>query len=247
MDDSREPRTGQEHAGRNPDGRRADARRRRWRSLPDSAPSFDGWKAADQSTHLLAEVIASAFASGLSWSAAHGGKPVFCPPRDLKGAQAMSALSDSSGTIPTWRRRPMGTAWRRPSARRFLARLDERGRVSLSPLRSPRTGPASLPAEALRIVARASGRTECQANHESTPAGGHNHTLDRRAGMSRKGANRAYRGRLGKDRSACQSRHSVVSAKWASLPEAELHICTTLYETFTSAANMVLGVGPHAL
>ena len=36
---------------------------------------LDGWKAADQSTHLLAEVIASAFAGGLSWSAAHGDKP----------------------------------------------------------------------------------------------------------------------------------------------------------------------------
>ena len=45
---------------------------------------LDGWKAADQSTHLLAEVIAGAFAGGLSWSAAHGDKPVYCPPPDLK-------------------------------------------------------------------------------------------------------------------------------------------------------------------
>ena len=32
-------------------------------------------------------------------------------------------------------------------------------------------------------------------------------------GMSQKGGKRAYRGRLGKDRSPCQSRHSITSAK----------------------------------
>lgn len=42
-----------------------------------------GWKDPDQATHFVAEVIASAFASGLSWSAAHGDKPVYCPPEGL--------------------------------------------------------------------------------------------------------------------------------------------------------------------
>ena len=38
---------------------------------------------------MLAEVIASAFASGLSWSSAHGGKEVYCPPPNLKGPEFM--------------------------------------------------------------------------------------------------------------------------------------------------------------
>ncbi len=42
-------------------------------------------------TRMLAEVIASAFASGLSWSTSLGGKQVYCPPPDLKGQQVMSA------------------------------------------------------------------------------------------------------------------------------------------------------------
>ena len=71
---------------------------------------LDGWKAADQSTHLLAEVIASAFASGLSWSAAHRGKPVFCPPPDLKGAQAMSALEQFLKDHPDAAGKPYGDA-----------------------------------------------------------------------------------------------------------------------------------------
>ena len=71
---------------------------------------IDGWKAADQSTHLLAEVIASAFAGGLSWSAAHGDKPVYCPPPDLKGAQALSALEQFLKDHPDAAGKPYGDA-----------------------------------------------------------------------------------------------------------------------------------------
>ena len=42
--------------------------------------------------HMLAEVIASALAGGLDWSAALGGKKVYCLSPGLKGADAMSAL-----------------------------------------------------------------------------------------------------------------------------------------------------------
>ncbi len=41
---------------------------------------------------MVAEVIASAFASGLSWSTSLGGKEVYCPSPGLKGQQVMSAF-----------------------------------------------------------------------------------------------------------------------------------------------------------
>ena len=41
---------------------------------------------------MLAEVIASAFASGLSWSSAHGGREVYCRPPGLKGQQVMAGF-----------------------------------------------------------------------------------------------------------------------------------------------------------
>ena len=43
---------------------------------------------------MLAEVIASAFASGMSWAATIDGHPVYCPPpaAPLKGGQIMSVL-----------------------------------------------------------------------------------------------------------------------------------------------------------
>jgi len=47
---------------------------------------------ADQATHLLAEVVASAFASGVSWSASRGAKQLYCPPPGLKGEEIMSAF-----------------------------------------------------------------------------------------------------------------------------------------------------------
>jgi hypothetical protein len=40
---------------------------------------------------MVAEVIASAFASGLSWKGSFGGKEVYCPPPGLKGGQVMTA------------------------------------------------------------------------------------------------------------------------------------------------------------
>lgn len=41
---------------------------------------------------MIAEVIASAFASGFSWSGDAAGKPTYCAPRDIKGPQIMSAF-----------------------------------------------------------------------------------------------------------------------------------------------------------
>jgi hypothetical protein len=80
---------------------------------------LSGWKSPDQSTHLLAEVIASAFASGLSWSAAHGGKEVYCPPSDLKGARAMSALERFIGGHPDMAEKTYRDALAESLAREF--------------------------------------------------------------------------------------------------------------------------------
>ncbi len=41
---------------------------------------------------MIAEVIASAFPSGLSWRGSLGGKEVYCPPPGLRGGQIMDAF-----------------------------------------------------------------------------------------------------------------------------------------------------------
>ena len=41
---------------------------------------------------MLAEVIASAFSSGLSWRGSLAAKEVYCPPPGLKGQQVMSTF-----------------------------------------------------------------------------------------------------------------------------------------------------------
>jgi hypothetical protein len=43
------------------------------------------WKGDVLNMRMVAEVIASAFASGLSWKGSLGGKEVYCPPTGLKG------------------------------------------------------------------------------------------------------------------------------------------------------------------
>jgi len=65
-----------------------------WAQSPDISARrlLSSWKAEDPSMRMLAEVIASAFASGLSWAAAHGGKEVYCPPPELKGQRVMIAF-----------------------------------------------------------------------------------------------------------------------------------------------------------
>jgi hypothetical protein len=43
---------------------------------------------------MVAEVIASAFASGFSWGGDTAGKHAYCAPPDLKGCQIMSAFEE---------------------------------------------------------------------------------------------------------------------------------------------------------
>ena len=65
-----------------------------WAQSPDISARrlLSGWKAEDPSMRMLAEVIASAFASGLSWRVSLAGKEVYCPPADLKGQEVMIDL-----------------------------------------------------------------------------------------------------------------------------------------------------------
>jgi hypothetical protein len=52
------------------------------------------WKSGDQGMAKLAEVIASAFASGMTWAADAAGHPVYCPPpgAPLAGDRLMHLL-----------------------------------------------------------------------------------------------------------------------------------------------------------
>jgi hypothetical protein len=57
---------------------------------------------------MLAEVIASAFASG--WSGALGNKKVYCPPPGLKGQKIMSAFEQFLADNPDMVESPYGDA-----------------------------------------------------------------------------------------------------------------------------------------
>jgi len=59
---------------------------------------------------MVAEVIASAFASGLSWKGTISGKEVYCPPRGLKGAQVMTALDQFLRSNPNFAEKTYGDA-----------------------------------------------------------------------------------------------------------------------------------------
>ena len=65
---------------------------------------------------MIAEVIASAFSSGLSWRGSLGGKEVYCPPPGLRGGQVMNAFDGFLENHPEWRKGPTETLWRRRSA-----------------------------------------------------------------------------------------------------------------------------------
>jgi hypothetical protein len=57
---------------------------------------------------MVAEVIASAFASGFSWGGDAAGKRTYCAPPDLKGRQIMRAFEDLVKDNPTLGDRPYG-------------------------------------------------------------------------------------------------------------------------------------------
>ena len=53
---------------------------------------LQNWKGEDSGMRMVAEVIASAFASGFSWGGADAGKRAYCSSPNLKGGQIISAF-----------------------------------------------------------------------------------------------------------------------------------------------------------
>jgi hypothetical protein len=80
---------------------------------------LSSWRDGDPSMRGLAEVIASAFASGLSWRGSVAGKEVYCPPAGLKGQQIMSALEQFLGDNPDLAEKPYGDAMAATLVRAF--------------------------------------------------------------------------------------------------------------------------------
>src|SRR5580692_1986211 len=68
------------------------------------------WKGEDPNMRMVAEVIASAFASGLSWKGTLGGKEVYCPPQGLKGGQVMTTLDQFLVSNPDMAEKSYGDA-----------------------------------------------------------------------------------------------------------------------------------------
>ena len=68
------------------------------------------WKGEDPNMRMVAEVIASAFASGLSWKGTLAGKEVYCPPQGLKGGQVMTALDQFLASNPNFAEKTYGDA-----------------------------------------------------------------------------------------------------------------------------------------
>jgi len=66
------------------------------------------WHTPDDMARAYTEVIASAFASGLTWSSAHGDRPVYCPSPGLKGSEALGALERFLGDHPDMADRTYG-------------------------------------------------------------------------------------------------------------------------------------------
>jgi hypothetical protein len=71
---------------------------------------LSAWKGEDPNMRMVAEVIASAFASGLSWKGTLAGKEVYCPPQGLKGGQIMTALDQFLASNPNFAEKTYGDA-----------------------------------------------------------------------------------------------------------------------------------------
>ena len=71
---------------------------------------LSAWKGEDPNMRMVAEVIASAFASGFSWGGDSAGKRAYCASPDLKGGQIMSAFEDFLRDNPKIADQPYGAA-----------------------------------------------------------------------------------------------------------------------------------------
>jgi hypothetical protein len=85
-----------------------------------SAQSLLGsWKGEDPGMRLVAEVIASAFASGFSWGGDSAGKPPYCGGPHLKGAQIMTAFEAFLQDNPSLAEQPYGAAMAKTLVKAF--------------------------------------------------------------------------------------------------------------------------------
>lgn len=80
---------------------------------------LESWKGEDPGMRMVAEVIASAFASGLSWKGTLGGKEVYCPPPGLKGGQVMTTLDQFLASNPDKAEKSYGDAMAASLSRAF--------------------------------------------------------------------------------------------------------------------------------
>jgi hypothetical protein len=78
----------------------------------------ESWHDEDPGMRMVAEVIASPFASGFSWG---GRKRAYYPSSDLKGGRIMSALEQFLKTLRRWPTSPTARRWRLRLARRSRA------------------------------------------------------------------------------------------------------------------------------
>ena len=83
---------------------------------------LSSWKGADPNMSMLAELIASAFASGFSWGGAAAGKQVYCASPGLKGREIMGAFERFLQDNPQTAERPYGDAMAATLSRAFPCR-----------------------------------------------------------------------------------------------------------------------------
>ena len=77
---------------------------------PSAQRLLSNWKSDDPMMSMIAEVIASAFATGLSTAGSLSGKPVYCPAPGAKGSEALSALARFLADHPDMADKPYGEA-----------------------------------------------------------------------------------------------------------------------------------------
>jgi hypothetical protein len=69
---------------------------------------LESWKGEDAGMRMVAEVIATSFASGFSWGGDAAGRRVYCASPDLKGPQIMGAFEVFVRDNPSSAERPYG-------------------------------------------------------------------------------------------------------------------------------------------
>ena len=84
---------------------------------------LDSWRGEDPGMRMVAEVIASAFASGFSWGGTHAGKRAYCASPDLKGGEIMSAFEAFLRDNPKMADEPYGAAMAGTLSRAFPCSL----------------------------------------------------------------------------------------------------------------------------